>query len=31
VDAGVQILAYGVQLTPEAVHIDRRLEVHWPD
>lgn len=28
VDAGVELLAYGVQLTPEEVRIDRRLEVH---
>lgn len=26
--AGVEVLAYGVQLTPEEVWIDRRLEVH---
>jgi sugar fermentation stimulation protein A len=28
VAAGVQVLAYGVQLTPDEVRIDRRLEVH---
>jgi sugar fermentation stimulation protein A len=28
VAAGVEVLAYGVQLTPEEVRIDRRLEVH---
>jgi len=28
VAAGVQVLAYGVQLTPEEVRVDRRLEVH---
>lgn len=27
VEAGVQVLAYGVSLTPEAVVVDRRLEV----
>jgi len=26
--AGVEILAYGVQLTPEEIRIDRRLEIH---
>ncbi|MCF5607438.1 DNA/RNA nuclease SfsA, partial [Pseudomonas syringae] len=31
VDAGVQILAYGVQLTPEQVYIDRPLQVQWLD
>lgn len=28
VSAGVQVLAYGVQLTPDEVRVDRRLEVH---
>lgn len=28
VAAGVEVLAYGVQLTPDEVRIDRRLEVH---
>ncbi|MDY7568041.1 DNA/RNA nuclease SfsA [Pseudomonas sp. RTC3] len=28
VAAGVQVLVYGVQLTPDEVRIDRRLEVH---
>jgi sugar fermentation stimulation protein A len=28
VEAGVEVLAYGVQLTPEEVRIDRKLEVH---
>jgi sugar fermentation stimulation protein A len=28
VAAGVEVLAYGVQLTPEEVRVDRRLEVH---
>jgi sugar fermentation stimulation protein A len=28
VAAGVQVLAYGVQLTPESIHIDRRLDIH---
>ncbi|MDB5981932.1 MAG: sugar fermentation stimulation protein [Pseudomonas sp.] len=28
VAAGVEVLAYGVQLTPEEVRIDRRLKVH---
>jgi sugar fermentation stimulation protein A len=28
VAAGVEVLAYGVQLTPQEVRIDRRLEVH---
>lgn len=26
--AGVEVLAYGVQLTPDEVRIDRRLEIH---
>ncbi|MBC3956099.1 DNA/RNA nuclease SfsA [Pseudomonas triticifolii] len=29
IDAGVEILAYGVQLTPQAIRIDRRLQVQW--
>lgn len=28
VAAGVEVLAYGVQLTPEEIRIDRRLDVH---
>lgn len=28
VAAGVQVLAYGVQLTPQAIRIDRRLDIH---
>jgi sugar fermentation stimulation protein A len=28
VEAGVEVLAYGVHLTPEEVHIDRKLQVH---
>ncbi|MFK3974659.1 DNA/RNA nuclease SfsA [Pseudomonas sp. NPDC087358] len=28
VAAGVEVLAYGVQLTPDQVRVDRRLEVH---
>ncbi|MHB9430575.1 DNA/RNA nuclease SfsA [Pseudomonas amygdali pv. morsprunorum] len=31
IDAGVQILAYGVDLTPDEIVIDRRLQVHWLD
>ncbi|KPC34303.1 Sugar fermentation stimulation protein -like protein [Pseudomonas syringae pv. cilantro] len=31
VDAGVQVLAYGVQLTPEQIFIDRPLRVQWLD
>lgn len=27
--AGVEVLAYGVQLTPEEIFIDRPLQVHW--
>ena len=26
--AGVEVLAYGVQLTPDEMRIDRRLEIH---
>jgi sugar fermentation stimulation protein A len=29
VAAGVEVLAYGVQLTPEDIFIDRPLQVHW--
>ncbi|RRV04079.1 DNA/RNA nuclease SfsA [Pseudomonas sp. v388] len=29
IEAGVQILAYGVQLTPEEIRIDRPLHVVW--
>lgn len=25
--AGVEVLAYGVQVTPEEIYVDRRLEV----
>lgn len=28
-DAGVEVLAYGVQLDPQEVRIDRRLQVQW--
>jgi sugar fermentation stimulation protein A len=28
VAAGVEVLAYGVQLTPDEVRVDRKLEVH---
>jgi sugar fermentation stimulation protein A len=31
VQAGVEVLAYGVQLTPEEVRVDRRLEIHLTD
>lgn len=31
IDAGVQILAYGAQLTSEEIFIDRRLQVHGLD
>ncbi|EGH23319.1 putative DNA-binding transcriptional regulator, partial [Pseudomonas amygdali pv. mori str. 301020] len=31
IDAGVQILAYGVHLTSDEIVIDRRLQVHWLD
>ena len=31
VAAGVQVLAYGVQLTPQAIRIDRRLDIHLGD
>ncbi|MEE5037765.1 DNA/RNA nuclease SfsA [Pseudomonas alliivorans] len=29
-DAGVEVLAYGVHLDPQEVRIDRRLQVLWP-
>lgn len=29
INAGVQVLAYGVQLTPQEIRIDRRLQVLW--
>ncbi|MBP0943575.1 DNA/RNA nuclease SfsA [Pseudomonas alliivorans] len=29
-DAGVEVLAYGVHLEPQEVRIDRRLQVLWP-
>lgn len=29
IDAGVQVLAYGVQLTPQEIRIDRPLQVLW--
>jgi len=28
---GVEVLAYGVQLTPEEIRIDRKLEIHLGD
>lgn len=31
VAAGVEVLAYGVQLTPDEVRIDRRLQIHLHD
>jgi sugar fermentation stimulation protein A len=29
IDAGVEVLAYGVQLTPEEIFIDRPLQLSW--
>jgi sugar fermentation stimulation protein A len=29
INAGVQVLAYGVQLTPQEIRIDRPLQVLW--
>lgn len=29
VAAGVEVLAYGVQLTPEEIYIDRQLQLRW--
>ena len=31
ISAGVEVLAYGVQLTPEEIFIDRPLQLHWAE